>query len=124
MGQFKRRSVIWYENMTIKKGDIWVVELPQLSGHEQEGIRPAIVLTNTPASVAVVIPCTSNSHALKFPYTLLIEPSTMNGLSISSIALILQIRAIDKKRLKKQIGTLERSNLIMINKMIKSLLAV
>ncbi len=85
----------------MKKGEIWIVDIPQLGGHEQEGLRPAIVLADTPTSVAIVIPCTSNSHALRFPYTLLIEPSAMNGLSTPSVALILHIRAIDKKTLKK-----------------------
>ena len=108
----------------MKKGEIWIVDIPQLGGHEQEGLRPAIVLADTSTSVAIVIPCTSNSHALRFPYTLLIESSDMNGLSAPSVALILHIRAIDKKRLKKRIGTLEKLALNTTNKMIKSLLSV
>ena len=108
----------------MKKGEVWIVEVPQLGGHEQEGLRPAIVLADTPTSIAIVIPCTSNSHALRFPYTPLIEPSDMNGLSASSVALILHIRAMDKKRLKRRIGTLEKPALNMMNKIIKALLSV
>ena len=106
----------------MRKGEIRIVDIPELSGHEQIGTRPAIILSDTQSMVAIVIPCTSNLQALRFPYTLLIKPSKENGLNVSSVALVIQIRAIDKKRLNKKIGFIGKSELQEINKMLKQLL--
>lgn len=105
----------------MRKGEIWLVEIPQLSGHEQEGVRPAIVIADTKTPIAIVIPCTSNLHAFRFPFTLLVEPSGENGLDTASVASVFQLRAIDKKRLIKRIGFLERSLTLQINRLLKKL---
>ncbi|MFH1712987.1 MAG: type II toxin-antitoxin system PemK/MazF family toxin [Candidatus Jacksonbacteria bacterium] len=106
----------------MKKGEIWTVNIPYLGGHEQSGTRPAIIMANAGSSVVLVIPCTSNFRALRFPYTIRLEPTSVNGLDIMSIALVGQLRAIDKKRLNKQIGIIEESILEEINQMLKDLL--
>lgn len=106
----------------MKKGEIWTVNLPYLGGHEQSGMRPAIIMADTGSGVVLVIPCTSNFRALRFPYTIRIEQTPLNGLEIMSIALVGQLRAIDKKRLSKQIGIIEESVLEEINQMLKDLL--
>lgn len=108
----------------MKKGDIWIIETPTLGGHEQEGIRPAIIVADIKSSVVIVIPCTSNLKALQLPYTFSIDPSRENGLKTVSIGLILQIRAVDKKRLRKHIGSLEKSSVEKMNKILKKLLAI
>ena len=108
----------------MKKGDIWIVELPLTGGHEQAGMRPAIVLADTPSSVAIVVPCTSNLKALQLPHTFSIDPSEKNGLENTSVALVLQIRALDKRRLQKRIGTLEPSLMEEINKTLRELLVI
>jgi mRNA interferase MazF len=92
----------------VKKGDIWVVNIPVSDGHEQYGTRPVIVLADTPSNVVVGIPCTTNMRALRFPSTVSITASEHNGLTQDSIALVLQIRAIDKKRLHQKIGEVEK----------------
>lgn len=106
----------------MNKGDIWIIEAPSVDGHEQEGVRPAIVIANTESSVAVIIPCTSNLKALRLPHTFSINPSRENGLKMMSVALVLQIRAIDKKRLKKRIGVLEKKVMQDIDNMLKKML--
>lgn len=106
----------------MKKGEVWIADIPELGGHEQKGVRPIVIVADTQTTVAIVIPCTSNLRALQLPATLLIEPSPTNGLKTSSIALILQLRAIDKKRLKKKIGIIERFTIKEINKGLKQLL--
>jgi mRNA interferase MazF len=92
----------------VKKGDIWVVTIPVTDGHEQYGTRPVIVLADTPSSIVVGIPCTTNIRALRFPYTVSMTASAHNGLTDDSIALVLQIRAIDKKRLHQKVGSVEK----------------
>jgi mRNA interferase MazF len=106
----------------MKKGEIWVVDIPELGGHEQIGTRPAVIVADTKSSVVVIIPCTSNPQALRFPHTLLIMPNNENGLKTPSIALVLQIRAIDKRRLKKKIGFIGKPALSEIDKIARRLL--
>ena len=91
----------------MKKGEIWLVEFPVSNGHEQAGSRPAIVIADTPANVAIIVPFTSNVQALRFPFTFEVKPTERNGLAALSIALIFQARAIDKRRFKKKVGDLD-----------------
>lgn len=108
----------------MKKGDVFIVELPLASGHEQVGTRPAIVLADTKSPVIVVIPLTSNLQALRFPFTFLVTPSKTNGLDADSVALVLHIRAIDRKRLKNKIGFLEKAIIKEISKVLRRLLVI
>lgn len=108
----------------MKKGDIWLVEMPETGGHEQAGKRPVMVVADTESNIAVVVPFTSNIQALRFPHTIEVEPSRENGLAVRSVALVFQIRAIDKKRLKSRIGRLETSMVGRMDKMLKDLLEI
>ena len=38
----------------MKKGEVWLVELPTTNGHEQTGTKPVIVLADTEANVATL----------------------------------------------------------------------
>jgi len=105
----------------LNRGDIVLVELPRSStqGREQIGKRPAIIIQdevrypNTPT--VIVIPVTSQKSALRFPATVLIQPTPNNGLQAESIALIFQVRAIDRKRVQQVLGTLEAQSLATIS---------
>ena len=108
----------------MKKGEIWLVEIPETNGHEQAGKRPVVVLADTESNVVVIIPFTSSIQALRFLHTIEVEPSKENGLITKSVALIFQIRAIDKRRLKNKIGNLEISMMNKIDKMLKTLLRI
>lgn len=106
----------------MKKGEIWVVDIPSTGGHEQYGMRPVVVVADTQSAVTIGIPCTTNMRALRFPHTVSIAASRTNGLEQDSIALVLQIRAIDKKRLKKKIGMLEKPLLQKVERELRKLL--
>ena len=106
----------------MKKGEIWLVELPSTDGHEQKGTRPVIILAETEANIAIIIPFTSNLQALRFLNTTEVKPSKLNGLTDISIALVFQIRAIDKKRLKNKICELENSSLKEVDIVLKRIL--
>ncbi len=108
----------------MKKGEIWLIELPSKGGREQKGIRPCIILADTKTSLIVVIPLTSNPLALNMPYTAEIKKSQQNNLGSNSIALIFQIQAIDKLRLIKEIGSLENKDLHKIEIELKELLKI
>lgn len=89
-------------------GDIYWIELPPNMGHEQSGRRPAVIVQDE-ASVGILpvvlaVPLTTATSTLRFPGTLRIQPGTENGLSHLSVALVFQLRAVDRRRLGGRIG--------------------
>ena len=115
----------------MKRGDIVLVNLPQTAdgaGHEQVGTRPALIVhedaTNDTLSVVMIVPFTSNMKAQRFPHTIVVEPTEENGLTVQSILLVFQLRAIDRQRVKKTIGHLENDLIEKVNQEMKGLLGL
>jgi mRNA interferase MazF len=115
----------------MQRGDIVLVDLPQPAGassHEQIGNRPALVVhkdtTSASLSVIMIVPMTSNLAAKQFPHTIEIQPSRQNGLSFPSILLVFQLRAIDKRRILKKLGTVEASILELVTAEMKKMLVI
>ena len=106
----------------MKAGDVWIVEIPELGGHEQSGIRPAVIVASVAKTIVTIIPFTSNKTALRFPYTCEIEPTKNNGLSIGSIALVFHMRALDVSFFKKKIGELDKKTMGQIRKQARNLI--
>lgn len=38
----------------MKKGEVWIVEVPGRDGHEQRGLRPAIFIADTKTAVVII----------------------------------------------------------------------
>ena len=108
----------------MQKGEVWIVEFQSVNGHEQYGLRPAIIIEDTNTSVVIVIPCTANLHALRFPFTLRLDPSKKNGLDAATVILLIQLRAIDRMRFVRKNGVIEQNTLIKINRLLKTLLGL
>lgn len=108
----------------MNKGEIWLVELPSVNGHEQSGIRPVIILAEVDANMVIGVPLTTNVRALRFPSALEIKPTKTNGLKDISVALVFQIRAIDKRRFSRKIGDLDSFDLKEIDTILKKLLKI
>lgn len=85
-------------------GDIYLVEIPASGGHEQQGARPAIIVQAAEnidkIPTVLIVPFTTQIKAANFPFTFVVEPDSINNLTSTSIALVFQLRAIDKKRIK------------------------
>ena len=106
----------------MKKGEIYYVEIPTTDGHEQSGARPVIILSELEADIVIIIAFTSNMQALRFTHTIEVNPTSKNGLKSKSVALIFQLRAIDRRRLKNKVGAIEDMILAKIDGMIKKML--
>jgi len=106
----------------MQKGDICLVEFIPFKGHEQAGLRPAIVMSKEIANLILVVPLTSKTEALRYNYSLEINPSEKNGLNAKSIAMIFQLRAIDKRKIKNKIGNIEENIMKKIDSRIKDIL--
>ena len=101
----------------MKYADIYWADLVSRGGREQFGLRPCVIwhdLNRFQTSTVVVVPLTSQLNALKLPATFLINPTTGNGLSAPSVALIFQLVAVDKKKFGDFIGRLDDPDLLKI----------
>jgi len=107
-------------------GAIHWVELPPSTGHEQSGRRPAVIVQDDAYAgklpVVLTVPLTTATSTLRFPGTLLIQPSDENGLKYPSVALVFQTRAIDRWRNGDQVGTVSAGVLAEIFKALDKLL--
>jgi len=107
-------------------GDIYTVEIPPSNGHEQAGVRPAIIMQaeqfETRLPTVLLVPLTSQLRARGFPGTVSVHPDAENHLVSESVALAFQLRAIDKRRLKSPIGRLSTVDLANVRNLIKQLI--
>jgi len=100
---------------TVNVGDIHWVDLPAADGREQRGRRPAIVLQDEAYGgdlpVVLVVPLTTARGATRFAGTTLIHPTPENGLPQMSVALVFQLRAVERRPLLERIGTVTTEEL-------------
>jgi len=110
----------------LRIGDVYLVEIPAIGGHEQAGHRPAIIIQSEyglgEIPTVLIIPLTSKTKATAFPFTLLIKPDKSNNLDSESVALVFQLRAIDKRRLKQKLGNLKNSEIRKIKQLVKKMI--
>jgi mRNA interferase MazF len=97
----------------MNRGDVVWVEFPVGEGRAQAGRRPAVVLQNSSAALptVLVVPLSTQLDALRFPGTMLVEPDTTNGLRHSSVALVFQLRAVDRRFIGSRAGALSAAKL-------------
>ena len=95
------------------RGDVLLVSLPPSDRREQSGRRPAVAVQTDQAGepMLIVAPVTSNLAALRFSFTVRVEPSPENGLTLPSIIMVFQMRAIDKVRIIRRIGRVSNEDM-------------
>jgi mRNA interferase MazF len=106
------------------RGDILLVTLPESDQREEKGTRPAVAVQadDDRSPMLMVIPLTSSASASRFAFTVEVQPSASNGLTLPSVAMVFQLRAIDRRRIVKKIGRLEPEILMQIDEKIWQLL--
>lgn len=106
------------------RGDVLLVQLPISDMREQSGRRPVIAVQTDIAGepMLMVAPVTSNLNALRFAFSVQVQPSQANGLSVPSVVMVFQLRAIDKARIVRKIGQMSPPDLARIDAEIWSML--
>lgn len=103
----------------MKRGDVVYVAIPPPDpdnpSHVQAGQRPAVVVQAHSATDAlqtvIVVPLTSRLRARRFPGSIEVAPSILNGLDQRSVALVHQITTIDQSNVERQVGELDSADL-------------
>ncbi len=102
--------------MNIKRGDIYYADLSPVVGSEQGGVRPVLIVQNnvgnrfSPTVIAAAI--TSRQSKAKLPTHIPLY-SGASGLSKDSV--VLQVRTIDKRRLREKMGTVDEQSMSAID---------
>ncbi|MCX9011782.1 MAG: type II toxin-antitoxin system PemK/MazF family toxin [Candidatus Methanoperedens sp.] len=72
----------------------------------------------------LIVPLTSKLGAAGFPFTFTIKPDQSNNLEVDSVALVFQLRAIDKRRLKNKIGRIGQAKLKLLKQNLKEIMGL
>lgn len=104
-------------------GDVWIVELDPIRGHEQGGTRPAAVLSTTllnhgPADLVIVAPMTRTDRGVRW-HVRLGPPDTQPGQS--SVVLCDAVRSISIQRFRGYVGRLSPGAMAQITRRLYNL---
>ena len=107
--------------VSIRRGDIILVNFDPPVGAETQKTRPAIVVSNNinnvHSPIVSISPITSNVTRV---YSFEVEiPAAMGGLKTRSKIMIHQTRAVDKIRLLKKLGQLTPSIMAEVDQALK-----
>ena len=106
----------------IRRGDIVIANLEPVTGSEQGGIRPVLIIQNnvlnTHAPTTIIAPITSKIYTKNYPTNVQFFSST-SGLKKESTILLNQIRTIDKIRLIEKISSLDSYLMLKVDKALK-----
>jgi mRNA interferase MazF len=91
-----------------QKGDFIIADFDPQSGHEQKGLRPALVISNTPfnelTGLAIVCPLTSTEKNFR------LHIAVTDNLDVHGFIMVEQVKSIDhKSRQVKAIGKASQS---------------
>ena len=93
-----------------RRGEVYLVNFDPTLGAEIQKTRPALIVQNDVANrhsaITIVAAITSQFDQPLYPTEVLIRPPE-GGLRTDSVALLNQIRSIDKERLVRRLGTLK-----------------
>ena len=96
----------------VKRGEIYYADLTPVVGSEQDGTRPVLVIQNDTGNkfspTTIVVAITSKSDKTKLPTHVIVHAE---GLEKESVVLLEQIRTIDKRRLIRFSGKLDKDTM-------------
>jgi mRNA interferase MazF len=111
--------------VAVRRGDVVVVNLDPTIGVEIKKRRPAIVVSNDSinhfSQLVVVLPLTKNTAHLS-PSHIIIPKGTAR-LTFASKVVTEQIKAVDKQRIVRKLGSLTTAVMDQVDRALKNTLA-
>lgn len=105
--------------MVVNQYDVFLIDLDPTKGHEIQKTRPCLVISpdemNHSISTIIIAPMTTKSH----PYPTRIEIHFKNK---TGWIVLDQIRTIDKTRLVKKMGKIEKEQIRKVKDVLKEML--
>ena len=108
----------------MKQGEIWELYLNPTKGSEQNGRRPAVIISGNMLNkyLQVVIVCPLTTSIKNYKGNLIIKPNIKNGLSKISEVLTFHVRSVSKTRLEQKIGEIPLKDIEIIKKTLNDIL--
>ena len=101
-----------YTTRRIRRGDVFVADLDPVIGSEQGGTRPVVILQNDAGNryspTVIAAPFTSEIKKQDLPTHVCI--TKCGCLEVDSMAMLEQIRVLDKRHLKEFLGFIRRAD--------------
>ncbi|HEY9800663.1 MAG TPA: type II toxin-antitoxin system PemK/MazF family toxin [Leptolyngbyaceae cyanobacterium] len=110
----------------ISRGEVWLVDLNPVRGHEQAGKRPGLVVSvdlfnQSPSGLIIVLPITSKDKGI--PFHVEINPPE-GGLSIQSFIKCEDVRSISVERLINRLGVVSDEILAEVEERLRILMGL
>jgi mRNA interferase MazF len=109
--------------LQVLRGDVFMANLEPVQGSEQGGTQPIVVVSrdalNQFSPVIVVCSITDAANKKKFYPSHVKVSAGMGGLTLDSIVVCEQVRAISKDRLRRQLGKFDRRVMVSIDGALK-----
>ena len=102
--------------MIVKRGEVYFADLDPAVGSEQGGFRPVVIIQNDVGntfSTTTIAALTTNTRHSRMPTHVSISGS--NEPLRDSVAMLEQLRTIDKSRLKSYVGRLSEMTMKKID---------
>ncbi len=106
-----------------KRGDVYLARLDPKEGSEQAGVRPVVVMSrdsiNQNSPVVIVVPTTDRNNKKHLYPSHVVLQAGEGGLTMESVALGEQVRAISTTRFIKYLGHLTPRSVTQIGAALK-----
>jgi mRNA interferase MazF len=106
-----------------KRGEIYLAALDPTLGQEIKKTRPALIIQNDISNrfsgMTIVAPLTSTVRLPLNPVHVLVPAGPVTGLAVTSVALLSQIRAVDRMRLVKRLGRVDHQTMEGVDQAIR-----
>ena len=101
--------------VSVRRGDVVIVELDPTQGSEQRGTRPCLVVQNdvgnANAPTTIVVPFTTSFGEQLYPFEVFV-PAEESALRDDSVALCSQIRTVSvERRVTENLGPIPQERL-------------
>ena len=106
---------------SIRRGDIFTIDLEPVRGAEQGKARPALVIQNdigNQYSPTVIVATLTSGNQLQYDLNVLVK-APEGGLKNDSLILLNQIRTVDKIRLGRYWGRVSAQTMAQVDDAIK-----
>lgn len=104
---------------TPKRGEVYLVNFDPTLGAEIQKTRPALILQNDIANrhspITIVAAISSKFEEPLYPTEVLIS-APEGGLSVDSVALLNQLRSIDRRRLVRRLGAVQPATMAKVER--------
>ncbi len=108
----------------ISRGEVWLIDLNPVRGHEQAGKRPCLVISvnlfnQGSSGLAIVLPITSKNKGI--PFHVEVNPPQA-GLKMQSFIKCEDVRSISIERFDKKFGAVSEEILVAVEERLRILM--